>query len=107
MLTKGLNYVPVGKSIPKDEYIVNIENRPQQLAPGGHFNYLHHQISNILAKAKPQSPNLTKDQPRAILELKKDKSTVIVPADKGNATAVLDKSNFDDLVNNLLNDPTT
>ncbi|XP_064610736.1 uncharacterized protein LOC135474961 [Liolophura sinensis] len=104
---KGLNFVPTTKTIPKDDFIVDIEEGLQQLAPGGHIDYLRHQIASLLDKAQPQRTNLTKEESRALAELKKDKSITIAPADKGKAAAILDKTDFNKLVDNLLTDQST
>ncbi|XP_064613315.1 uncharacterized protein LOC135477092 [Liolophura sinensis] len=107
LLAKGLNFVPTTKTIPKDDFIVDIEEGLQQLAPGGHIDYLRHQVASLLDKAQPQRTNLTKEESRALVKLKKDKSITIAPADKGKAAAILDKTDFNKLVDNLLTDQST
>ncbi|XP_067682697.1 uncharacterized protein [Haliotis asinina] len=79
----------------------------QQLAPGGKIDYLRHQITNILAKASPQPPNLTAAEKQTIHDLRNDKDITIAPADKGKATVILNTPDFHNMVNKILNDPTT
>ena len=39
---------------------------------------------------------------RAVKRLRNEKSIVILPADKGNATVVMDRTDYDDKVNSML-----
>ena len=61
-------------------------------------------VNLCLSKAGVPSPNLTKRQTAAIKELKVDSDTIILPADKGNATVLLDKEEYDRKVRELLDD---
>ena len=45
-------------------------------------------------KRKPQRTNLSAAQWKAVKNLKEDKSIIIIPADKGNKTVILDRSIF-------------
>ncbi|XP_072048616.1 uncharacterized protein [Amphiura filiformis] len=51
--------------------------------------------------------NLSKDEKRALQDLKKDENIMILPADKGKSTVVLDKDTYEEKVNNMLNDEKT
>ena len=62
-------------------------------------------ISNILRRAKPPPPNLEKDERAAIKALKEDKNITILPADKGNATVIMDTLQYVEKVKNLLTEP--
>ena len=107
VLAKGLKFAPTPLQLNPDLFISNIEKGLQQLAPGGKIDYLRHQISNILQKAKPQKPNLTPSDRQAIKQLKQDPDIVIAPADKGRATVVLDKPHFHSMVDSMLQDTST
>nr|VZI42378.1 unnamed protein product [Spirometra erinaceieuropaei] len=64
-------------------------------------NFIRHQISSILMTHKPREI-LTKVERDALRELKADKDIVIVPADKGSSTVVLDRTDNPQKANNLL-----
>ena len=61
----------------------------------------------MLTSAKPPKPNLTYSQRAALRDLRNDNSIVILPADKGNATVVMDRSTYSDKMNALLKDEGT
>ncbi|XP_067660266.1 uncharacterized protein [Haliotis asinina] len=79
----------------------------RERTPGGKVDFLRHQISNILQKAKPQVPNLTSSDRQAIKQLKEDRDIVVVPADKGRTTVVLDRPHFHSMVGSMLQDTST
>ncbi|BHF80754.1 hypothetical protein SprV_0702388200 [Sparganum proliferum] len=66
-------------------------------------NLIRHQVSFLLMTQKPREivPNVERDAPR---ELKADRDIVIVPADKGRSTVVLDRTDYLQKANNLLED---
>ena len=49
------------------------------------------EIKNILKKTQPNKSNITKDEFRAIKELKQDEKRIILTVDKGVALVVLNK----------------
>ena len=61
-------------------------------------------VSEILKSAKPPQRNITHKEKKALKELKKDKSIVILKADKGNATIGMNATEYNDKINCLLSD---
>ena len=61
----------------------------------------------ILKRAKPPKPNLSKAEKRAMEELKQYDYIVILNADKGNNTVVIDKLEYDKKLFVLLSDSAT
>ena len=57
----------------------------------GEAEELRVEIKNILKKTQPTRPNITKDELKAIRELKQDDNRIILTADKGVALVVLNK----------------
>ncbi|XP_014676727.1 PREDICTED: uncharacterized protein LOC106816618 [Priapulus caudatus] len=57
--------------------------------------------------AKPPKPNITKEEKSAIFKLKREPSIMILPADKGKATVVVDKDDYEKQVNTMLSDVKT
>ena len=54
---------------------------------------------------KPEG-NLTKQQSSVLRKLQRDTSITILPADKGNATVVMDRDFYDQKIRTLLEDDT-
>ena len=54
--------------------------------------------------SKEVSSNLTNEEKQALRNLLKNKKIIITHADKGNCTVVLDKSDYDSRINDLLSD---
>ena len=59
----------------------------------------------MLATAKPPKQTATKEELKAIQALRQNKNIVILPADKGKATVVLDKVEYDQKALKLLAEP--
>ena len=55
---------------------------------------LKHITRQCSAEANPPEPNLMKEQSRALGHLRKDKSVVILPADKDNVRVILDAPDY-------------
>ncbi len=55
----------------------------------------------------PNHKNTTADERKAIFQLKKDKTRVIMKADKGNCFVVMDRSDYDAKMEGLLSDQDT
>nr|VZI40223.1 unnamed protein product [Spirometra erinaceieuropaei] len=66
-------------------------------------NLIRHQVTSLLMTHKPRE-TLTKVERHALRELKADKNIVIVPADKGRSTVVLDRTDYLQKAKNLLED---
>ncbi|XP_067660138.1 uncharacterized protein [Haliotis asinina] len=58
-------------------YYLKKEN--ERLHPNGNVDYLRHQIADIIRKTARQQKNLSKDERKAIPELRKDKEITITP----------------------------
>ena len=68
-------------------------------------------IVGVLRNAKPPKPNLTREERAAYQTLSKDENILILPADKGRSTVVMDKVeemlSDESTYKKLTNDPTT
>ena len=64
-------------------------------------------VGSTLQTASITSNNLTKDEKQALKRLKNDENIVILPADKGRVTVVMDKEDYHDKMNELVNDKQT
>ena len=61
-------------------------------------------IASTLQSASLTDCNLTKDELHALKRIKNDKDIVILPADKGHVTVVIDKMDYNDKIDSLVND---
>ena len=64
-------------------------------------------IASTLQSASLPDDNLTNDERQALKRLKTDKDIVILPADKGRVTVVMDRTDYHDKMNGLVNDKQT
>ena len=58
----------------------------------------------LLKTARPPKRNIDKEEEKPLKELKEDKNIVILKADKGNCTVIMDRPDYDQKINALLND---
>jgi len=68
---------------------------------------LRNEVVDILRKAKPTQSNITKKEKDAITRLKQDISIQVLPADKGRATVIIYKADYETKVKSLLDDEKT
>ena len=53
-------------------------------------------ITQILSNWRPPTPNLTEEEFKALKQLQQDKTITILKSDKGNATVVMDKNDYEE-----------
>ena len=63
-------------------------------------------LTRVLRSSQPPKPNLTKAQNIALRELKRDRDRIVLTADKGVAMVVMDKPDYINKANQLLNQNT-
>ena len=51
-------------------------------------------VNTILEQAQPPTPNITKEQQEALKSPKEDNSIMVLPADKGRASVILDADTY-------------
>ena len=106
VLAKGLNFSPSPNKIPYDDYIVATELACKKL-PYNEATVLRSEIAQALRGSKPPKSNISKDERKAINDLKKNKEILILPADKGKATVLMDVDEYEQKVSNMLSDEKT
>ena len=62
--------------------------------------------SIVLMSSHPPKPNLTKAQNLALRELKRDRDHIVLTADKGVAMVIMDRQDYINKANSLLNQNT-
>ena len=61
-------------------------------------------VSHTFRVAKPLPANFDRKLHMAVKALKRDKDIIILPADKGNVTVVMDRSEYEEKLNGMLKD---
>ena len=104
ILSQGPNFTKVPKSLPVGKYIASIEHSCSQLKQG-EAEELGGEIKTILKKIQPSKSNITIEERNALAELRKDKSKIILTADKGVSLVVMDKEEYIRKAQELLDQP--
>ena len=97
------------KRIPTEAIVSSVEavlSRQRELSESAKDNIRSRIASTIQSASLPDS-NLTKDELQALKRLKTDENIVILPADKGRVTVVMDKTDYYDKMDALVNDKQT
>ena len=83
------NFVVVPRSLPVTEYVAVIEHACSKL-PQGEAKELRGEVKTITEETYNHQPNITREKRKAITELKKEPSRMILTADKGVSLVVMD-----------------
>ncbi|CAH1115460.1 unnamed protein product [Psylliodes chrysocephalus] len=100
LLTKGGNLSVTPQTIPTEEIIANIEARIKKVPPDVKEE-VRSEFARILRKAKPP-----RGEKAAIRSLNEYENIINIPADKGNATVVVNTSECRSKLNDLVNQDT-
>ena len=101
----GPNFAITPRCPPIGEYIAAVEQTCQNLAQG-EVEELRAEVKAVLKKIQPPKPNITKQEQKALNELKKDTNGVILTADKGTCLVVMDKEEYISKAHELLKEET-
>ena len=101
LLAHGPNFVITPRCPPICEYIVVVEQTCQNMAQG-EAEKLRAEVKAVLKKIQPPKFNITKEEQKAMNELKKDTNRVILTADKGTCLVVMDKEEYINKAQELL-----
>ena len=93
LLAHGPNYAVTPRNPPTEEYIAAVEKTCQNLTQG-EADEMRAEIIAANKRSHPPRPNITREEQRALMELKKDDTKVILTADKGVSLVVLDKDEY-------------
>ena len=115
LLSKGLNFSITSKTLPNKGIIATVEDAVKDLEKE-EADTIRAKVSLTLQNSKSPKDNLSKDERKALKELQSDASIVVLPADKGISTIILNREDYlekcMDHINNgpyqlLKKDPTT
>ncbi|XP_071442881.1 uncharacterized protein [Hetaerina americana] len=105
VLSKGLNFVPTSRRIPYLEILGSVEQAVRNL-PVEAAEDVRGEISMALKRAVPPKSNISGEERRALNTLRKNSAITVLPADKGNATVLLNAEDYHRKIQELLHDPT-
>ena len=101
VLNKGLNFATTIKWIPYLDLIAPIEDATLKI-PKARTDELRRKVRQSLQKSKPPKPNISKTERQSLKSLQDDNSIIILPADKGNATVVMDRVEYSNKLADLI-----
>ena len=87
------------------EYIASIKQACTQLKQGEEEE-LRGKVKVILKKIQPPKSNITREECKALEEMRKDKNRIIIMADKGVSMMVMDREDYIRKAEELLSQPT-
>ena len=100
VLKLGLNFAPAPTKFPLVDTMAAVEEGARKLTDSDAED-LRGRVCGILRRAKLPKDNLTKEQRRALKELKR-MDVAILPADKGNATVLMATEDYHTKMRGLL-----
>ena len=106
VLARGLNFTPAPHRIPVLQMVAAVEDGLRQI-DCSEADRVHTTAVGILNKARPPPMNISPMESRALKELHENDSIVIVPADKGQASVVMDRSDYNYKIDRLLSEQQT
>ncbi|KAK7893340.1 hypothetical protein WMY93_022492 [Mugilogobius chulae] len=108
VLSKGLNFAVTSNHIPTVDFITATEAAiKKNNMTGSEAADLRLRVTATLNSAKPPPSNITPEERKALTALQKDHSINILPADKGRCTVILNTTDYEAKINNLLEDTST
>ena len=103
-LAKGLNYNT--KDADKLDYVADLESALKNSGLTDETKeHIRHKITTNLHNKRPVK--LDTEEQKAIKDLQDDDEIIILPADKGRMTVIMNKSDYIDKANTLLKDTET
>ena len=88
-----LNLAVTPANIPATEIIAKVEAAVRQL-DAEQADTVRRAVNGILQQAEPPEHNITKEMRDALKSLKEDESIMVLPADKGRASVVMDTDTY-------------
>ena len=95
------NYAIIPRNPPVGEYIMAFQNICNQLQQG-QAEELRGEIKSVLKNIHPPRSNITREERKAIDELRRDKNKMILTADKGVSMVVMDREDYNQKAEALL-----
>ncbi|XP_064472450.1 uncharacterized protein LOC135386811 [Ornithodoros turicata] len=104
LLSKGLDFALAPRAVPKREIIVEIEDRLRHIKDSTGVNLARSRIATILNNVTGSPSDLSKQERSAPRDLRSDKSVIVLPANKGKGTVILDTEDYRPKMQEILDD---
>ena len=105
VLSRGLNFSPTRKFIPKAHIVASVEAAiTQSNITEGEATKARVGVIDTLSHAKLPPTNIHPQEAKAVKELAKDDDIVILPADKARATVVMECKDYSAKMLTMLGD---
>ena len=101
LLKKGLNFAVTPENIPATESIAKVESAVRQL-DAEQADTIKTAVNSILQQAESSEPNITKEMRDTLKRLKEDDSSMVLPAEKGHVSVVMDTSTYHARISSLI-----
>ena len=107
ILEKGPKFAPTPRQIPYKNIVAEVEAAISHL-PDNSKHSVRTITAAMLNRSKvPHHKNTTREEFKALNNLKKDATRVVMKADKGNCFVVMDRTSYDDKMESILSDQST
>ena len=107
MVLRNGNFAVTPKSVPMKEMLASVESAISHL-PQKNKDDIRSKVCSTLKQANPpRKQNITREEKQAMNNLKADGNIIIIKADKGNCTVVMDKTRYNGQVQEMLGDKNT
>ena len=101
-----MNFAPSPAFVPTGQMVSLVESVLKNI-PTGEADKIRLRTTNLLRDYRPTKSNLSVAEQRALKELKKNDNLLILPADKGRATVIMDREKYEDKLLTMLADTAT
>ena len=107
ILNKGPKFAPTPHQIPTKAIVAEIEAAIANF-PDDSKDAIRTSAATLIRQTQPpKHKNTTSSERKAFHDLKKDKTQVVMKADKGNCFVVMDRTDYDEKMEELLSDRNT
>ena len=100
-LSKGLNFALAPNNPPNVEFISAVELVCQKLLDQD-VQELRAEVNILLRRAKPPKSNISREEKKALEELREDQDRMVLTPDKGVAFVVVDRKEYQEKIEGLL-----
>ena len=109
VLSYGLKHSITPKRIPTETIAASVEAAlsRQRDPPELVKDNIRSRVASTIQSTPKLDSNFTREEHRALKRLQNDEDIVILPADKGRVTVVMDKTEYFDKMDSLVNDKRT
>jgi hypothetical protein len=95
LLGRGINFAVTPLKMPASELIACVELACKQIGPqSAQAEEIRRETSKVITHAKLPTSNITAEERLSLKSLREDKSIIILPADKGRMTVVMDTEDY-------------